>query len=77
MSKHISGLPEYMLEDPNPPQNEPDDDPELYQCDCCGKMCKPDELSFVRFDAPGNSAGCYTSICQACSDKAHPFSGSF
>lgn len=59
------------------PQNEPEDDPELHQCDCCGKMFAPDDVHFVRFDAPGNSSQSDTTVCEACSNPSFPYSGSF
>lgn len=43
-----------------------EEEPELGQCDCCGKMFPVDNLHFIRFDAPGNSAGCDTTACSKC-----------
>ena len=36
------------------------------QCDCCGKKFPVERLHFIRFDAPGNSAGCDTTACSKC-----------
>ena len=58
--------------EPFPPEPEEDDEPEVYQCDCCGRMVPVDELTHIRHDAPGNSAGCDTSACEQCCSGLPP-----
>jgi len=43
------------------------DESDAVQCDCCGKMFRPDEITFVPFP---NAAGCDTYICERCLEEA-------